>query len=110
MGYVARCHVPSRPHTLGFIDIQRTAPELSASDKVAQQWIADIDQYEIILEEMAAATLDQDYKNEITTCETWFRVLSDAERAVSLYAFVHQMTPEQIGFFLQVLKQMAKKH
>lgn len=33
-----------------------------ALDRAAQQWLADIDQYETTLEEMAAATLDQDFK------------------------------------------------
>jgi len=54
--------------------------ENDASDKIAQQWIADIDQYETTLEEMAAATLDQDFKDELSAIEQWFRVLSEAER------------------------------
>src|SRR2546430_705534 len=33
------------------------------ADKAAQQWIADIEQYESTLEEMAAATLDNDFKD-----------------------------------------------
>ncbi|KAK4224803.1 hypothetical protein QBC38DRAFT_457964 [Podospora fimiseda] len=35
-------------------------------DKLARQWIADIDQSETTLEEMAAATLDQDFKDELS--------------------------------------------
>lgn len=79
-------------------------------DKAAQQWIADIDQYEITLEEMAAATLDQDFKDELSAIEQWFRVLSEAERTAALYALLQQTTQVQIRFFIQVLQQMAKSH
>ncbi|KAF1808480.1 SAM domain-containing protein [Eremomyces bilateralis CBS 781.70] len=79
-------------------------------DKATQQWIADIDQYEATLEEMAAATLDQDFKDELSAIEQWFRVLSEAERTAALYALLQQTTQVQIRFFIQVLQQMAKSH
>ncbi|KAI2626664.1 protein VTS1 [Hypoxylon sp. NC1633] len=79
-------------------------------DKVTQQWIADIDQYETTLEEMAAATLDQDFKDELSAIEQWFRVLSEAERTAALYALLQQTTQVQIRFFIQVLQQMGKNH
>lgn len=79
-----------------------------AADKAAQQWIADIDQYENTLEEMAAATLDQDFKDELSAIEQWFRVLSEPERTAALYALLQQTTQVQIRFFIQVLQQMAK--
>ncbi|CAI6097121.1 unnamed protein product [Clonostachys chloroleuca] len=79
-------------------------------DKIAQQWIADIDQYETTLEEMAAATLDQDFKDELSAIEQWFRVLSEAERTAALYALLQQTTQVQIRFFIQVLQQMGKNH
>lgn len=81
-----------------------------AAEKAAQQWIADIDQYETTLEEMAAATLDQDFKDELSAIEQWFKVLSEAERTAALYALLQQTTQVQIRFFIQVLKQMAKSH
>ncbi|TAQ84389.1 hypothetical protein B7494_g7287 [Chlorociboria aeruginascens] len=84
--------------------------ETDASDKIAQQWIADIDQYETTLEEMAAATLDQDFKDELSAIEQWFRVLSEAERTAALYALLQQTTQVQIRFFIQVLQQMGKSH
>lgn len=86
------------------------APENDANDKIAQQWIADIDQYETTLEEMAAATLDQDFKDELSAIEQWFRVLSEAERTAALYALLQQTTQVQIRFFIQVLQQMGKNH
>lgn len=84
--------------------------EGDANDKIAQQWIADIDQYETTLEEMAAATLDQDFKDELSAIEQWFRVLSEAERTAALYALLQQTTQVQIRFFIQVLQQMGKNH
>ncbi|GAW22343.1 hypothetical protein ANO14919_118800 [Xylariales sp. No.14919] len=82
----------------------------SPQDKMTQQWIADIDQYETTLEEMAAATLDQDFKDELSAIEQWFRVLSEAERTAALYALLQQTTQVQIRFFIQVLQQMGKNH
>lgn len=79
-------------------------------DKAAQQWIDKIDEYEATLEEMAAATLDQDFKDELSAIEQWFRVLSEAERTAALYALLQQTTQVQIRFFIQVLQQMAKSH
>lgn len=84
--------------------------ELDPQDKLAQQWIADIDQSETTLEEMAAATLDQDFKDELSAIEQWFQVLSEAERTAALYALLQQTTQVQIRFFIQVLTQMGKNH
>ncbi|KAI1772457.1 protein VTS1 [Hypoxylon cercidicola] len=84
--------------------------DVDPQDKVTQQWIADIDQYETTLEEMAAATLDQDFKDELSAIEQWFRVLSEAERTAALYALLQQTTQVQIRFFIQVLQQMGKNH
>ncbi|PHH70675.1 hypothetical protein CDD80_5801 [Ophiocordyceps camponoti-rufipedis] len=88
----------------------QSATENDAQDKIALQWIADIDQYETTLEEMAAATLDQDFKDELSAIEQWFRVLSEAERTAALYALLQQTTQVQIRFFIQVLQQMGKNH
>ncbi|KAK5629732.1 hypothetical protein RRF57_005447 [Xylaria bambusicola] len=82
----------------------------SPQDMMTQQWIADIDQYETTLEEMAAATLDQDFKDELSAIEQWFRVLSEAERTAALYALLQQTTQVQVRFFIQVLQQMGKNH
>ncbi|EKD13046.1 SAM domain-containing protein [Drepanopeziza brunnea f. sp. 'multigermtubi' MB_m1] len=89
---------------------QTPGGENDTSDKLSQQWIADIDQYENTLEEMAAATLDQDFKDELSAIEQWFRVLSEAERTAALYALLQQTTQVQIRFFIQVLQQMGKNH
>ena len=79
-------------------------------DKAAEQWLADIEQCENTLEEMATATTDQDFKAELTAIEEWFRVLSEAERTASLYALLQQATKVQILFFIQTLEEMLRKH
>lgn len=89
---------------------QSQGGDADPQDKMTQQWIADIDQYETTLEEMAAATLDQDFKDELSAIEQWFRVLSEAERTAALYALLQQTTQVQIRFFIQVLQQMGKNH
>lgn len=84
--------------------------ENDPQDEDAQEWLAKINQYEITLEEMAAATLDQDFKDELSAIEQWFRVLSEAERTAALYALLQQTTQVQIRFFGQLLAQMGKNH
>merc|ERR1712000_441223 len=88
----------------------QSGSENDPQDKIAQQWIADIDQYETTLEEMAAATLDQDFKDELSAIEQWFRVLSEAERTAATYALIQQTTQMRQRFFAQVLNQMSKSH
>lgn len=84
--------------------------EAGSQDRLTQQWIADIDQYETTLEDMAAATLDQDFKDELAAIEQWFRVLSEPERTAALYALLQQAAQVQIRFFIQVLQEMGKGH
>lgn len=101
-----------RPSSEVYFNQQAQTPSNTEDplDRAAQQWLADIDQYETTLEEMAAATLDQDFKDELSAIEQWFRVLSEAERTAALYALLQQTTQVQIRFFIQVLQQMAKSH
>lgn len=80
------------------------------SNNLGDQWIQDIEQYENMLEEMAAATLDQDFKDELSAIEQWFRVLSEAERTAATYALIQQTTQMQQRFFAQVLNQMSRNH
>jgi hypothetical protein len=81
-----------------------------ATNKLGEQWIQDIEQYETMLEDMAAATLDQDFKDELSAIEQWFRVLSEAERTAATYALIQQTTQMQQRFFAQVLNQMSRSH
>ena len=83
-------------------------PETEAYDKAAQKWLADLESYENTLDEMAAAALDQEFKDELSAIEQWFRVLSEAERTAALYALLQQTTPVQIRFFIAILQQMGR--
>ncbi|KAG0220953.1 hypothetical protein BGX31_010342 [Mortierella sp. GBA43] len=81
------------------------SPEAEAIDK----WFEDLSNYEQTLEEMAVVSLDTVFKDELSTIESWFRVLSEAERTAALYSLLQHSSQVQIRFFLTVLQQMAKK-
>jgi hypothetical protein len=80
------------------------------SDRAASQWIAEIEEFENTLEGMATATLEQEFKDELSAIEQWFKVLSEPERTAALYALLQQTTQIQNRFFIQVLQEMAKTH
>jgi hypothetical protein len=115
MGALASSNLPSRairPASEVYYNQNNSGQGQTVDDmdKATQQWLADIDQYEATLEEMATATLDQDFKDELSAIEQWFKVLSEAERTAALYALLQQTTQVQIRFFIQVLQEMAQNH
>ncbi|THH27660.1 hypothetical protein EUX98_g6526 [Antrodiella citrinella] len=79
-------------------------PEAEAID----QWFENLQNYEVTLEEMAAASLDVNFKEELSAIEQWFKVLSEAERTAALYSLLQHSTQVQIRFFITVLQQMAR--
>ncbi|OCH90442.1 hypothetical protein OBBRIDRAFT_793320 [Obba rivulosa] len=79
-------------------------PEAEAID----QWFETFQNYEVTLEEMAAASLDANFKEELSAIEQWFKVLSEAERTAALYSLLQHSTQVQIRFFITVLQQMAR--
>lgn len=81
-----------------------------ADDLVFDKWLQDIDHYEETLSEMATASLDQNFKEELGAIEQWFRVLSEAERTSALYTLLNQATQVQIRFLIMVLQQQAQEH
>ncbi|KAA1079081.1 hypothetical protein PGT21_030969 [Puccinia graminis f. sp. tritici] len=83
---------------------QGESGEAEAIDK----WFEDLQSYEATLEEMAAASLDVNFKEELNAIEQWFRVLSEAERTAALYSLMQSSTQVQIRFFITVLQQMAR--
>lgn len=101
---------PSSEIFLNPPQIPQQNAETEALDKAAREWINDLETYENTLEEMASAALDQEFKDELSAIEQWFRVLSEAERTAALYALLQQTTQVQIRFFITVLQQMAKSH
>ncbi|GJN89368.1 hypothetical protein Rhopal_002348-T1 [Rhodotorula paludigena] len=80
-----------------------------ADTEAIDRWFEDLQQYEATLEEMAAASLDTNFKEELTAIEQWFRVLSEAERTAALYSLLQSATPLQMRFFITVLQQMARQ-
>ncbi|KIY71817.1 hypothetical protein CYLTODRAFT_368709 [Cylindrobasidium torrendii FP15055 ss-10] len=79
-------------------------PEAEALD----QWFENLQSYDATLEEMAAASLDVNFKEELSAIEQWFKVLSEAERTAALYSLLQHSTQVQIRFFITVLQQMAR--
>ncbi|PLW53290.1 hypothetical protein PCANC_06183 [Puccinia coronata f. sp. avenae] len=81
-------------------------PSLEA--EAIDKWFEDLQTYEATLEEMAAASLDVNFKEELGAIEQWFRVLSEAERTAALYSLLQSSTQVQIRFFITILQQMAR--
>ncbi|KAF8880396.1 cytochrome P450 [Infundibulicybe gibba] len=79
-------------------------PEAEALDL----WFENLQNYETTLEDMAAASLDVNFKEELSAIEQWFKVLSEAERTAALYSLLQHSTQVQIRFFITVLQQMAR--
>lgn len=65
------------------------------SPDTLDQWFENLGSYEETLEEMAAASLDQNFKEELVAIEQWFRVLSEAERTAALYSLLQHSS--QVG-------------
>ncbi|KAI9436694.1 hypothetical protein H4582DRAFT_2156748 [Lactarius indigo] len=78
-------------------------PEADAID----QWFENFHHYEVTLEEMAAASLDVNFKEELSAIEQWFKVLSKAEHTAALYSLLQHSTQVQIRFF--ITSQMEAK-
>ncbi|ORY29371.1 hypothetical protein BCR39DRAFT_532534 [Naematelia encephala] len=72
------------------------------------QWFQHLANWENTLEEMAAASTDQNFTEELSAIEQWFRVLSEAERTAALYSLLQHSTPVQIRFFMSVLHHMSQ--
>ncbi|KAI0793024.1 hypothetical protein BC629DRAFT_1581914 [Irpex lacteus] len=79
-------------------------PEAEAID----QWFENLQNYEATLEDMAKASLDANFKEELSAIEQWFKVLSEAERTAALYSLLQHSTQVQIRFFITVLQQMSR--
>lgn len=62
-----------------------------------------------MLEEVAAASLDQEFKDELDHVNEWFRCRSDAERTAALYSVVQNASQIQIRFLITVLQQLANQ-
>ncbi|KAH9950651.1 hypothetical protein B0H21DRAFT_503283 [Amylocystis lapponica] len=107
---------PASPRPGGVSGVGRPTSELLGSAGMFQtpeaeaidQWFETFQNYEVTLEEMAAASLDVNFKEELSAIEQWFKVLSEAERTAALYSLLQHSTQVQIRFFITVLQQMAR--
>ncbi|KAK9457718.1 hypothetical protein V1511DRAFT_486301 [Dipodascopsis uninucleata] len=77
-------------------------------DITASARLAHLEDYETMLEKMSSATLDKSFKDELSSVEQWFGVLSEHERTATIYALLQQTSQLQIRFFMTVLNQMAR--
>ncbi|KAF7723518.1 Flap-structured DNA-binding and RNA-binding protein [Apophysomyces ossiformis] len=85
--------------------LNNNSPEAEAIDR----WFENLQRYEQMLEEVAAASLDQDFKDELQHINQWFRCRSDAERTAALYSVVQNASQIQIRFLITVLQQLANQ-
>lgn len=73
------------------------------------QWFENIQRYEQMLEEVAAASLDETFKDELHHVNQWIRCRSDAERTAALYSVVQNASQIQIRFLIMVLQQLVNQ-
>lgn len=81
----------------------------SAEDAADNKWVDDLTYYEQTLEEMATVATDNNFKDELTAIDQWFRVLSEPEQTAAVYNLLQHSSPPQIRFFITVLQNLAKK-
>ncbi|KAI8880956.1 hypothetical protein K501DRAFT_223884 [Backusella circina FSU 941] len=75
----------------------------------AGNWYEDLKNYESNLDEMASATLDQNFKEEMQHVDQWYRYLTEAEKTATMYTLLQHSTQVQARFFINLLQQMVKK-
>ncbi|SAM05896.1 hypothetical protein [Absidia glauca] len=91
-------------------DILKTGNYTSSSENDSlNHWYEDLQQYERNLDEMAAASLDQNFKEEMHHVDQWFRFLSEAERTATIYTLLQHSSQVQVRFFINLLQQMGKR-
>ncbi|KAI8069595.1 hypothetical protein BC940DRAFT_21770 [Gongronella butleri] len=81
----------------------------SSSEDMLNLLQDDILQYERNLEDMASASFDPTFKDEMHHVDQWFRFLSEAERTATIYTLLQHSTPVQIRFFINLLQQLGKR-
>ncbi|KAI9261081.1 hypothetical protein BY458DRAFT_516231 [Sporodiniella umbellata] len=95
-----------------FSDIVQAQPRPKPSNPEAEaidQWFENIQKYEQTLEQVAAASLDQDFKDELQHINQWIRSRSDVERTAALYTMVQNASQVQIRFLITVLQQLSSQ-
>lgn len=95
-------HRPPRPMTEIF---SRQSAETEALDK----WFDELQLYEKNLEDMASASFDPNFKEELHHVDQWYRALTEAERTAAIYSLLQHSSQVQLRFFSTVLQQMHAK-
>ncbi|SAM09103.1 hypothetical protein [Absidia glauca] len=90
-------------------EILKPGNHTSSENDSLNLWYDDLQQYERNLDEMAAASLDQNFKEEMHHVDQWFRFLSEAERTATIYTLLQHSSQVQIRFFINLLQQMGKR-
>ncbi|KAG1048115.1 hypothetical protein G6F43_009471 [Rhizopus delemar] len=73
------------------------------------RWYEDLKRYENNLDEMASATLDQNFKEEMQHVDQWYRYLTEAEKTATMYTLLQHSSQVQARFFINLLQQMVKR-
>jgi hypothetical protein len=69
------------------------------------RWVKDFQKYESVVGEMAKASTDTKFKDELATIEHWFKVLNESERTTTLYTLLQYSNQDQLQFFLNVIQK-----
>ncbi|KAK0461018.1 uncharacterized protein EV420DRAFT_173505 [Desarmillaria tabescens] len=62
--------------------------------------------FETTLENMAVASEEPKFKEELGTIEQWFKLLSESEQTATMYTLLQNANPGQLRFLVAVLQQM----
>ncbi|KAJ1648902.1 Flap-structured DNA-binding and RNA-binding protein, partial [Dispira simplex] len=90
--------------------LQNAKHQSVSEAELIDRWFEDLAHFEKTLDELASASLDPSFKDELMAIEQWFLVLSEAERTASLYALLQHISPVQVRFFLTTLQQLAQRN
>ncbi|KAF8629238.1 hypothetical protein AX17_005818 [Amanita inopinata Kibby_2008] len=63
-------------------------------------------EYDSAIAEIATAASDLKFREELTTIEHWFKVLSKSEQTASIYALMQHWDQNQMRFFVAALQKM----
>lgn len=63
--------------------------------------------FETTLGNMAVASEEPKFKEELSTIEHWFMLLSESEQTATVYTLLQNANPGQLHFLLAVLQQMV---
>ncbi|KAK0195668.1 hypothetical protein F5146DRAFT_1133127 [Armillaria mellea] len=62
--------------------------------------------FETTLGNMAVASEEPKFKEELSTIEQWFKLLSESEQTATMYTLLQNANPSQLHFLMAVLQQM----